>query len=58
MPTNPNVTPSMKPRTKDPIIPDLREHLSDKIKEIVNMKAKEANAYNTAFTWAVVKELN
>lgn len=58
MPTNPNVTPAMKPFTKNPIIPDLREHMADKLKEIVNMSASEANAYDTAFTWAVVRELN
>lgn len=58
MPTNPNVTPSMKPRKENPIIPDLREHLSEKLKEIVNMSASDASAYDTAFTWACVKELN
>jgi hypothetical protein len=58
MPTNPNVTPSMKPQTANPIIPDLREHLSQKLKEIVKMDANEAKAYDTSFTWAVVKELN
>lgn len=58
MPTNPNVTPSMKPHTTTPIIPNLRQHLLDKLREIVQMSAEESRAYDTAFTWSVVKELN
>ncbi len=58
MPTNPNVTPSMKPRTANPIIPDLQEHMKEMLQEILHMNADKARVYDTAFTWAMVKELH
>ena len=57
MPTNPNVTPAMKPTTDKPQIPNLAEYLAAKLQEILHMEEKDARAYDTAFTWAVVNHL-
>jgi len=54
MPTNPNVTPAMKPMVQTPQIPDLKQHIQNKLKEIVHMDASESQAYDTSFTWAFV----
>ena len=48
----------MKPRTANPIIPDLQEHMKEMLQEILHMNADKARVYDTAFTWAMVKELH
>lgn len=51
------MTPAVKPIIENPIIPDLKAHLEERLHEIVRMKPNEAKKYDTPFTWAVVNNV-